>query len=154
MKTNNLCRTLTLCALALSSSALGSGAEGPKTVVITAGDAMRFDVTEIDAKPGQSIHVVLKNDGTLPKEVMAHNWVLLKAGREATSYSAAAVSSKDQGFEPSSLAGEVIACIPLVGSRQTGETTFAAPMEPGVYQFLCSFPAHCQAGMRGHLVVK
>jgi azurin len=154
MKTKNLYRILALSALALSTSAFATENEGPKTVVITAGDAMRFDVTEIEAKPGQSIHVVLKNDGSLPKEVMAHNWVLLKAGREAESYSAAAVNSKDQGFEPASLAGEVIAFIPLVGSHQSGETTFAAPMEPGVYHFLCSFPAHCQAGMRGNLTVK
>ncbi len=138
------------CPLAVSASET----ETLKTVTITANDSMKYDLTEIDARPGQTIHVILRNQGNLPKEVMAHNWVLLKAGLEADSYSSAAVSYKSEGFEPMSLSGEVLAMIPLVGPKQTGDVTFTAPTEAGIYHFLCSFPAHCQAGMRGNLVVK
>ena len=60
----------------------------------------------------------------------------------------------EQNYQPASLAGEVLAAIALVGARETGEVTFAAPLAPGSYPFLCSFPAHCQVGMRGELVVK
>ena len=129
-------------------------AEAVKTVVITAGDSMKFSVTRIEAQPGQRIHVQLVNEGTLPKEVMGHNWVLLKTSGNITGYAAAAVSAKEQNYQPKSLADEVLASIPLVGSRQTGEVTFDAPLQPGIYPFLCSFPAHCQIGMHGELVVR
>ena len=36
----------------------------------------------------------------------------------------------------------------------TVEVTFDAPTEPGEYVYLCSFPGHYAAGMKGLLVVK
>ncbi len=154
MKNKHLNQLLIVAVLTCPLAIFASETEPVKNVIITANDSMRFSLTEIDAKPGQSIHVILQNDGNLPKDVLAHNWVLLKSGLTADSYSAAAVSYKSQGFEPASLSGEVLASIPLVGPKQTGEITFTAPTEPGTYHYLCSFPAHCQAGMHGDLVVK
>ena len=152
---NNYTPALLVAALLSTVSLPAESDPGPeKTVVITANDNMKFSVTRIEARPGQRIHIVLKNEGTLPKEVMAHNWVLLKIGENTTAYATAALSAKGQDYQPPSLAGEVLAAIPLIGARKTGEVTFAAPTEPGSYPFLCSFPAHCQVGMRGELVVK
>jgi azurin len=154
MKTKST-SALLIAALLATASLPAESEPGPeKTVVITANDNMKFNVTRIEARPGQKIHVVLKNEGTLPREVMAHNWVLLKTGENPTAYAAAALSAKGQNYQPPSLAGEVLAAIPLIGARQTGEVTFDAPAIPGSYPFLCSFPAHCQVGMRGELVVR
>jgi len=154
MKTKSIpLRLLTVAFLTAFLRAAAAG-EGVRTVVITANDNMRFSVTRIDAHPGEKICVQLKNDGTLPKEVMAHNWVLLKSGQDANAYAAAALTAKDQEYQPKTLAGEVLAAIPLVGAHREAETTFAAPTAPGTYPFLCSFPAHCTVGMRGELVVK
>jgi len=149
-----LCSLLGTFGLTIALASLAFAATSEKTVVITANDSMRFNVTRIEAQPGQKIHIQLKNEGTFPKEVMAHNWVLLRSGQSTTSYAAAATSARDQGYEPKALANEVLASIPLVGARQTGEVTFFAPTEPGVYPYLCSFPAHCQVGMHGELVVR
>ena len=143
---------IVLFAAAFLTSAFAT--ESVKTVIITAGDSMKFNVTRIDAKPGQTIHIQLKNEGTLPKQVMGHNWILLKARHDAAAYATAAVSAKEQNYQPTSLAGDVLASIALLGAKETGEVTFEAPLEPGSYPFLCSFPAHCQVGMRGELVVK
>ena len=147
---------LSWCAgvLLMASATAASIEDTVRTVVIIANDNMRYSVTRIDAHPGEKIRVQLRNEGTLPKEAMAHNWVLLKAGFDATAYATAALTAKDQNYQPRSLAEGVLAFIPLVGARQVGETTFNAPLEPGSYSFLCSFPAHCQIGMRGLLVVK
>ena len=147
--------TLLLAAIGLVVAARADLSPGAvRTVVITVNDNMKFSLTRIDARPGEKICVQLKNEGTLPKEIMGHNWVLLKAGKDVTAYAAAAVSAKDQDYQPKALAAEVITSIPLIGSRHSGETTFTVPSEPGSYPFLCSFPAHCQVGMRGELVVK
>ena len=123
-------------------------------VEITASDQMKFNVTRIDARAGQTVRIQLTNNGNLPKEVMGHNWVLLKAGIDANAYASAAMSAGKENYEPKSLADQVLASVPLLGPKRQGEVTFNAPTTPGTYQYLCSFPGHCLAGMRGQLVVK
>lgn len=151
MKTNPiLCRL----AFAILLCATVARAEEIKTVQITASDLMRFNVKRIEVEPGQKIRVQLKNEGTLPREVMAHNWILLKAGSDTNAYTAAAAGARKQDYRPASLDDEVIAAIPLVGAHETREVVFAAPSTRGVYPFLCSYPGHCQIGMRGELIVR
>ena len=128
--------------------------EAVKNVVITSNDALRFSVTKIEAQPGQTIHVQLKNEGTMPKEVMGHNWILLKLGKDPNAYTKAALAAKAENYQPKALADQVLAAIPLLGPKENGEITFTAPTAPGTYHFLCSCPAHEAAGMRGTLVVK
>ena len=139
-----------------SAPAAGAAAPagGPRVVNIQASDTMKYDVASIEAKPGEEIKVVLTNAGTQPKEVMGHNWVLLKAGSDPAAFVAAAVGAKDTGYIPASLQDQIIAHIDQLGPKQSGEVTFKAPSAPGEYQFLCSFPAHYLVGMKGILVVK
>ena len=139
---------------ALLSPATGRAADAAKSVVIVANDTLRFDVTEITASPGETLHVQLKNQGTLPKAVMGHNWILLDSNSEASAYVMAAASGAAQNYEPKALTAHVLASIPLLGPKETGTVTFTAPSRPGKYPFLCSFPGHFQAGMHGELIVK
>jgi azurin len=142
------------CGQSETPSSAPAAPSGPRVIEITAGDTMKFSVTSIEASPGETLDVVLTNIGTFPKEIMAHNWVLLKAGSDPAAFAAAAVSAKDTGYIPASLKGEIIAHIDLQGPRKSGEVVFKAPMVPGTYPFLCSFPAHFLSGMKGALVVK
>ncbi len=128
-------------------------AAGPRVVEITANDAMKFSVTTIEAKAGEQLTVVLTNIGTQPKEVMGHNWVLLKARSDAGAFSTAAAAAKDNNYIPAALKAQIIANIDLLGPRKSGEVTFTVP-GPGEYPFLCSFPAHFAVGMKGTLIVK
>jgi azurin len=127
---------------------------GPRVVDLTGTDQMKYSVAAIQAAPGEDLKVTLTNAGSLPKEVMAHNWVLLKAGSDAAAYANAAISAKDTDYIPNALQEEVIAQIGLVGPHQTGAVEFNAPTVPGDYPYLCTFPAHYQVGMHGILTVK
>ncbi|HTH47616.1 MAG TPA: plastocyanin/azurin family copper-binding protein [Candidatus Limnocylindria bacterium] len=127
---------------------------GPRVIEITANDQMKYSVTSIEAKPGEDLKVVLTNMGTLPKEAMGHNFVLLKADADPASFAAAAMAAKETDYVPASLAGQVIARIETLGPRKSGEVTFKAPSAPGTYTYLCSFPGHFLIGMKGTLVVK
>jgi azurin len=127
---------------------------GPREIDIGAADNMKYSLATIEAKPGEDLKVVLNNTGTFPKEVMAHNWVLLKAGSDAAGFDAAAINEKANGYIPARLQDEIVARIDLVGPHQTGEVEFTAPTAPGDYPFLCTFPAHFQVGMHGILTVK
>jgi azurin len=144
---------LTALAIVAAVQLCAAGTPG-KDVVIVANDQMKFSVTHIEARPGQTVHVTLSNEGTMPKAVMGHNWVLLKAGVDANAYANAAMAAAADDYEPKARADQVLASIPLLGPKKEGEVTFDAPQVSGTYFFLCSFPAHCQAGMRGELVVK
>jgi azurin len=124
------------------------------SIEISGSDSMKFNVTSFSVKPGEVVHVSLSNVGTLPKSVMGHNWVLLRAGKDGAAYSSAAANAKEEDFEPKALAGDVIASIKLLGARQNGEVTFTAPTAPGSYVYICSFPGHFQVGMRGVMTVK
>jgi azurin len=154
MKTKMYPAMILLTLAAVLPPLRASAAEEPRVIVITAGDSMKYDVTRIEAHPGEKLHILLRNNGTLPKSVMGHNWVLLKAGSDTLAYSTAAVAARSENYEPQSLADRVLVALPLIGARQSADVTFDAPVTPGVYPYLCSFPAHCQVGMRGELVVK
>ncbi len=151
MKTRSI---LFLFALGAAAAALRADAVADLSVTITANDALRFSLKRIEAQPGQTIHLQLRNVGSMPKAVMGHNWILLRAGSDVAGYAAAAVAAKASDYQPASLAGEVLASTPLIGPRQTAEITFAAPTAPGSDPFLCTFPGHFQAGMQGVLVVR
>ena len=143
-----------VCALSLS--AVAAAAEGPRVVKIRAGveNAMKFDVATITAAPGETITVTLTNLGTLPKEVMGHNWVLLAKGTDPVAFATAAAPEAANGYIPAKMKDKVIASTKILGPKETAEVTFTVPSEPGDYPFLCSFPAHCAIGMRGLVVVK
>lgn len=142
------------CSKNEPAAAAPAAVAGPRTVEITAGDNMKYNIASIEAAPGEEIKVILTNIGTQPKEVMGHNWVLLKAGTDVNAYAAAAMTAKDTDYQPAALAGQVLAHIPLLGPKKSAEVVFKAPTEKGEYPFLCSFPAHFQVGMKGVLVVK
>jgi azurin len=137
-----------------STAAAAAAPAGPREIEITGGDTMKYSLATIEAKPGEDLKVILTNIGTQPKEVMGHDWVLLKAGSDVAAFDAAALASKDTGYIPAALSDEVIAKIDLLGPRKSGEVEFKAPTAPGDYPFLCTFPAHFQAGMKGVLTVK
>jgi azurin len=129
-------------------------AKAGRTVELTAGDNMKFDVTSIAAKPGEKLHVVLKSTGTAPKIAMAHNFVLLAADASPVEFNNAAMNARDTDFIPPAMKDQIIAHTALAGPGETVEVSFAAPTKPGTYEFLCSFPGHYQVGMKGQLVVK
>ena len=152
MKTTRISLLIAACLAAFATAVLA--AAPAKTVLITAGDNMHYSVTTITAEPGQTLTVQLHNIGTLPKDVMGHNWILLAADQSPDAYATAALKAKADNYEPKELQGQVLAAIPLQGPGRTDEVTFTAPTKPGKYPFLCSFPAHFAAGMRGVLVVQ
>ena len=49
----------------------GAQVAGARTIEIQVGDNMRFTPARIDARPGEQLHVVLKDTGTMPKVAMA-----------------------------------------------------------------------------------
>ncbi|MEO7191873.1 MAG: plastocyanin/azurin family copper-binding protein [Vicinamibacterales bacterium] len=134
-----------------ASAAAGQG----QTIEIGATDAMKFTVEKITAKPGEKIKVRLKGTGTTPKVAMAHNFVLLVLTANPTMFSNDAImAGVAANYIPAAHKAQVLASTPLIGPGETAEVSFTAPTKPGTYTYLCSFPGHFAAGMKGTLVVK
>ena len=155
MRIHAMVRTAVTAAVVMGMAA-GAYAQGkPRVVEMTGNDAMKFSVTSIAAKPGETLTVKLKSIGTLPKIAMAHNFVLLTAGSDATKFSNESAKAGPAGnYIAPGLKNQVLASTALAGPGETVEVTFKVPDQAGTYTFLCSFPGHFAAGMRGTLVVK
>ena len=125
-----------------------------RTIELTGGDDMKYNVTKIDAKRGETIHIVLKSVGTLPKIAMAHNVVVLKPEADQIKFTQAGMTARDTDFIAPDLKSQVVAATKLAGPGETVDVTFKVPAKVGTYPYLCSFPGHFAAGMKGQLVVK
>jgi azurin len=124
-----------------------------RVIDITGSDDMKFSVTAITAKPGELITIRLKNTGTIPKIAMGHNVVVLKKDADPAAFTTAATTARDTDYIPASMKDKIVANTTLTGPGETAEVTFKAPAA-GTYPYLCSFPGHYAAGMKGTLTVK
>ena len=125
-----------------------------RVVKISADDTLKYDVTTINAKPGEALEIELTSKSALPKQAMAHNFVLLKKTTDLNAFVMEAAMSQATGYIPAKYKAEVIASTPMAGPGETVKATFKAPTVPGSYTYLCSFAGHFLAGMKGTLVVK
>ena len=125
-----------------------------RLVEITGGDDMKYNVTSIPAKPGETLRIRLVSKGTLPKIAMAHNVVVLKAGAKQIDFVNAASQARTTDFIPPDMKDQVLAATGLAGPGETVEVTFKVPAAAGSYPYVCTFPGHFAAGMRGTIVVK
>ena len=128
--------------------------ENIRTIEIKATDRMKFDVTEITATPGERIRIVLTTVSKIPKAAMAHNVVVLDKGTDATTFVNASAMARDNEYIAPKFKDQVIAATDLAGGGETVEVIFTVPQDTGVYEFICSFPGHYMAGMKGVITVK
>ena len=137
-----------------AAAAQDKPASSARTVELTGGDDMKYSVTSIPAKPGETLRIRLTSKGTLPKIAMAHNVVVLKAGAKQIDFANAAAMAAATGYIPADMKDQVLAATTMAGPGETVEVTFKVPTAPGTYPYMCTFPGHFAAGMRGTIVVK
>lgn len=125
-----------------------------RTIKITGTDNMKFDVTSIDATAGEKIRIVYTTNSRIPKQAMAHNVVVLDQGTDVQAFANASARARDNQYIAPDFKDQIIAATDLAGGGETVEVTFVVPSEPGDYEYICSFPGHYGAGMKGVLTVK
>jgi azurin len=133
--------------------ALAPPAAAQRTVELVATDNMKFNTTTIEARPGETLRIVVQAAGQMPKIAMAHNFVLLQPGTDPGSFANEGAMHRGSDFIAPGQAGRVISKTPMAGAGETVEVTLTAP-GPGSYPFVCTFPGHAVAGMAGTLVVR
>jgi len=141
-------------ASAAANATAAKKPESGRAVAITANDTMKFNRTEIHAKPGEALAVTLLNEGTVPKFSMGHNWVLLHADVDLTAFASDGAMAAATDYIAPADKDKVIAATKLLGPKESDTVLFHAPEKPGRYPFICSFPGHLQVGMKGDLIVE
>jgi azurin len=131
-----------------------AAAKGVLTVEIIGTEDMKFSMATITAKPGEQLRVRLVVKGSMPKIAMAHNFVLLNKTAKVVDFATAAMNARTTDFIPADKKADIVAFTGLAGAGETVEVTFKVPAAAGEYPYICSFPGHFQAGMKGTLVVK
>ena len=121
-------------------------------VTINGGDDMKFDLTEIKVKEGQTVKLTINHTGKASKAAMGHNFILLAQGVDLASFSNEAINAADNDYIPATREKDIIAHTKLVGGGESDSIEFAAPPK-GSYEFLCSFPGH-SAMMKGVFIVE
>jgi azurin len=140
-----------LLTLPLAGPAVAGAAQG-RTVELVATDDMKFSTTTIEARAGETLRIVVRSQGQMPKVAMAHNFVLLAPGTDPASFANEGAMHRGSDFVAPGLAGRVIAKSTMAGAGESAEVSFTVP-GPGSYPFVCTFPGHVVAGMTGTLVV-
>ena len=81
---------------------------------------------------------------------MSHNVVILQPETSIPEFGEAAAQAKESGYVPQDKLTQVIAHTKMLGPGESDEITFNLS-EPGVYDFICSFPGHW-GSMKGQIV--
>lgn len=114
-------------------------------VRVKADDLLRFSVTEIQVKEGESVEIVLENVGKL--KAHAHNFALLKQGTDLGQFSARISPTQAEALLPQ----VAIAYTAMAAPGEEKSVTFNAP-PAGRYTYICTYPGHNNRS-KGTLVV-
>ena len=119
---------------------------------ISGDDAMKFNKSELKVKAGQTVKLTLTHSGTLPKNAMGHNFVLLAQGVDVNEFGTSAMGAVETEYIPAGSEDKIIANTKLIGGGESVTIEFEAPAA-GTYDFMCTFPGHF-ALMKGKFIVE
>ncbi|MFV0571255.1 MAG: azurin [Xanthomarina gelatinilytica] len=120
------------------------------TLLLSSNDQMQYDKKELKVKVGQKVTLTLKHTGTMAKDVMGHNFVLLKKDVDVPTFAEKAVAATATEYIPEG--DDIIIYTKLIGGGESVTITFDAPAK-GSYDYICSFPGH-YALMKGKFIVE
>lgn len=147
-------KPLKILGLVLLLSLFSVSAQGQREIKIEGHDNLRFTVETIKASPGEKLKITLTCVTNMKKDLMAHNWVLLKQGTDALNFVTKGLQYEDNDFIDPSLKDKIIAHTDMLGGGETDSIILTVPEKKGSYEYICTFRAHYQAGMKGHLIVE
>jgi azurin len=107
-------------------------------VAINAIDGLQYDLVRFKVKPGAKVKIILTN-----KSKEEHNLIVTASGARQSIVNAAlrlGIKGKAMNYIPEKK--EVLWTIPLLSPGEKDSVTFVAPIQPGVYPYVCTMPGH------------
>lgn len=122
------------------------------TFALTGNDQMKFNIETIKVKTGDKVKITLTDVGTVPKQAMGHDFVLLKPGTDVKAFAEKANESKATDYIPTAEQSSIVAHTRLLGPGESDTIVFTVP-DKGEYDYICTFPGHYMT-MRGKLIAE
>lgn len=121
-----------------------------RPIKIETGTNLTFATNSVTVKPGEKIELTLANPDVVP-----HNWVLIRPGTlhrvgDLTNRLISDPEAALRHYVPQST--DVLAYTDIVMPKDQFTIYFEAPIQPGRYPYLCTFPGHWLV-MNGELIV-
>lgn len=142
----------TLILFVLSICSISTGQE--RRLYIEGYDRLRYSIEEIRVSPGIRIELTFKTVSELPESQMVHNWLLLKKDVDLQEFVARSVRHEENEYIDPELTGKIVATTSMLGGGEQETIRFTAPQDRGEYPYVCTFPGHYAAGMKGTLIVE
>src|SRR5690554_2587716 len=149
--TTSLTLLLSLFLITLSAPAQ---AQDVRTIEVVGADNLQFDVTLIEAEPGETLRIVFTTVSNMPPQAMSHNLVIMDLETDLDAFAMASMMAADNDYLAPDYEDQIIAATEMVGGGETSTIEFTVPETPGDYDYICTFPGHYQAGMVGILRVQ
>ena len=143
--------TITKVSAVANKKMIVVDSDGVVNISMVTDDRMKFNLKKITVKAGQKIKLTLTHTGRLNKKIMGHNVVFLNKGVALSTFASKAAASKKNDYIPVG-SSAVLAHTKMLGGGETTTIEFTAP-EAGIYDYICSFPAHYGL-MKGKLIVE
>ena len=144
-----------LVAVSLLTLASGQLLAAECAVTVDSTDQMSFNTKEITIdKSCKTFTVNLEHSGSLPKNVMGHNWVLSKTADMQPIATDGLAAGIDKNYLKDGDT-RIIAHTKIIGAGETDSVTFdVSKLAAGEsYRFFCSFPGHISM-MKGTVTLK
>ena len=134
--------------LFLSACGGGGGTGGGSGLSVDSTDGIAYATTTLTAPANKATTVKFNNKSA----GLQHNWVLVKGGDAEAAKADQEAQADTTNYIP---AGDpnVIAHTNLVNGGSSGTADVPA-LQPGTYTYICTFPGHYDAGMKGVLTVQ
>ena len=146
---------ITLIATCMSVQVMAStGNDDVRELTIKGTDNLKFSMELVEASPGEKIRMTLEVVSNMPKTAMGHNIAIVDKDADVDEFVMQSMSAKDNEYIAPALEDQVVAFTEMIGGGETSVIEFTVPEEPGDYVFVCTFPGHYFAGMKGILRVK
>ena len=142
-----LTRSLSACGGAQGAS---TGGDATKLALSCDGEKLLFDKTTLSAPAGKPVELTFANRSNHHQ----HNWLLVNGDDEtamAVYEAAVAAGVKNDWLPPAG--PQIITHTPLLDAGKSFTLAFQAPAKAGQYTYLCTFPGHFLAGMKGVLTI-
>ena len=112
-------------------------------------EKMKYDLAEFTVQAGKAVKLIFSNPDFMP-----HNVVMVNPGK-ADEVGQAAINLGAAGFDVAFVpkSKEILWASKLIDHKQEEVIDFKAPVKPGNYQYVCTFPGH-HFVMRGVMKVK
>jgi len=129
-------------------------AQDVRTIEVVGADNLQFDVTLIEAEPGETLRIVFTTVSNMPPQAMSHNLVIMDLETDLDAFAMASMMAADNDYIAPDYEDQIIAATEMVGGGESSTIEFTVPETPGDYDYVCTFPGHFQAGMVGILRVQ